>query len=200
MTWSHVKNLFCLSSSGLTRRSMLFIALFFCCSLQAEFKKTNFLSSDEPIVLEAAESVEFDDAHNIMKARKNVTLTQKDSTLWADVMHGFFKKDPITNKKDLIRLEAFGHVKIKMPDKIATSDEGFYDLEKDLIFLKHNVKITDKKNQLVGEYATIDMKTGQSKLFNTLTPDSFEKGLPDPKKRIKILLIPEKKDKESKSI
>ncbi len=166
----------------------------FCVSPLWAAQQSKFISSDDPVTIEAEESIEFDDVKNMMSAHKNVSLHQKDSTLWADVMHGFFKTDS-NNKKSLVRLEAFGHVKIKMPDKIATAEEGFYDLEKDLIFLKRNVKITDKKNQLTGEYGTIDMKTGQSRMFNTLENDSYKKGVPTPPKRIKILLVPEKKPK-----
>lgn len=154
------------------------------------------MASSDPITIEAEGSIEFDDMKNTMKAHDNVSLVQGQSTLWADIMHGFFKKE--NKKQSLTKLEAFGHVKIKMPDKIATAEEGFYDLEKDLVFLKRNVKITDKKNQLTGAYGTINLKTGQSRLFNTLEPISY-KGIARKNQggnRIKILLVPEKGERK----
>lgn len=117
----------------------------------------------EPIYIQASESIECDQRANKVRAVRNASVRKGNSTLYGDIIYGYFQK--IKGKNHLSRVEAFGHVRIMMPEKVIQAHEGHYDVQADIIILKGQVRGTDKKNQLVGEYARINRKTGVTQVF-----------------------------------
>ena len=61
---------------------------------------------------------------------------------------------------------AKGHVRIKTPDKIGIGDYGTYDIDKELMTLEGNVTIIEKENEIKGDYAETNRKTGLTKVIN----------------------------------
>ena len=81
-------------------------------------------------------------------------------------------------------------MKVVLPDKVIQAQEGYYDVLTDIIILKGNVRGTDKKTQLMGEYARINRKTGVTEVFAAEPsaegkPVASQGGKP---KRVRILL------------
>ena len=78
----------------------------------------------------------------------------------------------------LQRVEGFGHVQVRTPTEIVNGDRGVYVSETGIARLAGNVKITRGQNQLEGDEALVNMRTGISTLVR------------DPGKRVQGLVIP----------
>jgi lipopolysaccharide export system protein LptA len=65
----------------------------------------------------------------------------------------------------LSKVEATGNVRIATPREFVRADRGTYDVEKQFAILTGGVKVTQDQNQLNGEYAEVDLKTGVSRLL-----------------------------------
>lgn len=76
----------------------------------------------------------------------------------------------LTDKNELSKAEARGHVLITQKNKdgttIAQADRGDYDAVKKTAVLTGNVKLTQGQNHMQGDQATIDLATGYSTLKN----------------------------------
>lgn len=109
----------------------------------------------------------YDAAKGRATARGNAKVQEATRTIKADVITAFISKN--SNKLD--RATADGHVLITMDGKegkdIAQADQGDYDLVKDTISLRGNVKLTRGSNHMQGDYATINLTTGVSSLQNS---------------------------------
>lgn len=112
----------------------------------------------------ADESLEYWQARSVAVARGNAMIIQNDRRLRAGVLTAFVEKDSRTGKSQVTRIDATGGVHISTPTDIVRGREGVYDVLKEQITLCGDVKITRDKNQLNGNCATVDMKTGRSRL------------------------------------
>ncbi len=82
--------------------------------------------------------------------------------------------DPLAGGK-LQRVEAYGHVQVRTPTEIVTGDRGVYLPDTGLAHVIGNVHITKGENQLNGQAAVVNMKTGLATL--TQAPGERVKGL-----------------------
>ena len=65
----------------------------------------------------------------------------------------------------LAKVEATGNVRIATEREFISADRGTYDVDKQFATLAGSVKVTQDQNQLNGEYAEVDLKTGVSRLL-----------------------------------
>ena len=84
--------------------------------------------------------------------------------------------DPLASGSGkLQRVDAFGHVEVRTATEIAHSDKGVYIPDTEIARLGGNVHITRGENQLNGDDAVINLRTGVSTM--TRTPGSRVEGL-----------------------
>ena len=91
-----------------------------------------------------------------------------------------YLKDAAGGKVVLRRVEAEGSVVITTGTEVIRADRGDYDSESRLATLTGNVKLTRCENQLNGEKAVVDLKTGVSRMIGRvgvlLVPGDSAKG------------------------
>jgi lipopolysaccharide export system protein LptA len=81
-------------------------------------------------------------------------------------------------------MDAVGGVVITTPDEVARGERGVYFEDSGIATLTGSVKITRGKNQLNGDAAEVNLRTGISRIIN-----QPGKGGP-----VRALLVPEKND------
>lgn len=102
------------------------------------------------------------------------------------------EKLPGNENLELDRMEAFGDVVIKSEKGVSKSDKATYIQAEDTYILEGHVRVTDETRHMVGEYARINRKTGQSKVW--AYPPSKKK--PSKPTRIKLLILSSKKNEK----
>ena len=110
----------------------------------------------------------------------------------ADRFIAFFKEEG--GKQSLKRVEALGNVVITTPTEIARGNRGDYDAESQVATLSGNVRLTRGDNQLNGDRAEVNMKTGVSKLLADDGPSSVSRTNPAQGRRVRVLLMPGQAD------
>ena len=131
----------------------------------------------------AEESLEFWQGEQRAVARGNATVTQDTVSLRADVIEALLASDPAEGGEQadnavpsafgagqagaVERVRAWGNVTIRTPSEIVQGDEGDYDVSKGVAVLSGNVQISRGKNQLNGDQAIVDLKTGVSRLVGS---------------------------------
>ncbi|MFL5279957.1 MAG: LptA/OstA family protein [Rhodopila sp.] len=73
--------------------------------------------------------------------------------------------DPLASSGKVERVEAFGNVSIRTPTDTVTGDRGVYVPDTGMARLAGNVRITRGQNQLNGQEADVNMKTGIATLL-----------------------------------
>ena len=83
--------------------------------------------------------------------------------------------DPLASSGKLDHVEAFGNVSIRTPTDTVTGDRGVYVPDTGMARLAGNVRITRGQNQLNGQEADVNMKTGVATL--SAAPQGRVRGL-----------------------
>ncbi len=78
--------------------------------------------------------------------------------------------DPLAASGKLQRVDAFGHVEVRTATEIVRGDRGVYVPDTGIARLAGNVRITRGDNQLNGNEAEVDLKTGIARLIATPGP------------------------------
>ncbi|HEY4134411.1 MAG TPA: LptA/OstA family protein [Alphaproteobacteria bacterium] len=94
-------------------------------------------------------------------------------------------KDRAGGDSRLQRMDAVGNVVITTPEEVARGERGVYFEDSGIATLTGSVKITRGQNQLNGEAAEVNLRTGISKLVTQ--PGGA-------KAPVRALLVPEKRD------
>lgn len=110
----------------------------------------------------------------------------------ADRFVAFFKEEG--GKQSLKRVEALGNVVITTPTEIARGNRGDYDAESQVATLSGNVRLTRGDNQLNGDRAEVNMKTGISKLLADEGADTVSRSNPAQGRRVRVLIMPGQAD------
>jgi lipopolysaccharide export system protein LptA len=132
------------------------------------------------------------------KAKKaNVTggaqVVEEQKRVRADRFVAYFKEEG--GKQSLKRVEAHGNVVITTASEIARGNRGDYDSETQVATLSGNVRLTRGDNQLNGDRAEVNMKTGISKLLaGESGPASVSRSNPAEGRRVRVLLMPGQAD------
>ena len=137
----------------------------------------------------ARDSLEYWELKNMAVARGNAMVVHEDKRIQADVLSAHFAPDSGADL-ELIRIDAFGNVRIATATEFASGDRGVYYVDREFATLTGAVKITREENQMSGEYAEVDMKTGISRLL-AAAPGAE----PTTKTRVQGLLVPRRKPK-----
>lgn len=112
----------------------------------------------------ADQQIEYWEAKHLLVARKNAHARQEGKDLFADVLVAEFTPDKDGRLK-IERVQAFDKVRIVTPEETVRASRGTYDVASGIATLTGAVKITRGANQLNGCRATVNLKTGISKLF-----------------------------------
>lgn len=130
----------------------------------------------------AEESLEYWEARSLAVARGDALVVREDQRLRAGVLTAFIKQkaqaasaggsaasdaagdDDALGGGEVERIDATGGVHVSTKEEIVTGKEGVYDVPNERITLCGDVKITRENNQLNGQCAIVDMKTGRSRL------------------------------------
>lgn len=92
------------------------------------------------------------------------TVIEKDRKVRAKKFIAYMKRGK-KGESSLQRVEALGDVVIVTKNEIARGDRGDYNAEKRIATLTGNVKLTRGDNQLNGDRAEVNFKTGVSRLL-----------------------------------
>lgn len=115
-----------------------------------------------------------------LKAVGNATLLKDNRKLSAEALTAFFKKDG-AGKMTTDRITADGNIVIETEKETVTGDAGTYSIATQTAELTGNVVIRQGESRLEGTRATVDMKTGISRLFGSAENEGRVKGVFYPK-------------------
>ncbi len=135
----------------------------------------------------ARDSLEYWELKNMAVARGDAMAVREDKRIQADVLSAHFAADS-GDEMVLTRIDAFGNVRIATATEFARGDRGVYYVDREFATLSGAVKITREENQMNGEYAEVDMKSGVSRLLAG-APGSTTKT------RVQGLITPKRKPK-----
>jgi lipopolysaccharide export system protein LptA len=135
----------------------------------------------------ARDSLEYWEQKNMAVARGDAVAVREDKRIQADVLSAHFATDS-GDELVLTRIDAFGNVRIATATDFARGDRGVYYVDREFATLSGAVKITREENQMNGEYAEVDMKSGVSRLLAG-APGSTTKT------RVQGLFVPKRKPK-----
>ena len=140
-------------------------------------------------LITANESLEYWEDKKVAMARGDAVAVKEDKRVRADELVAHFEAGA-EGGMELISVDAVGDVQISTPKEYASGRTGTYYVQKQLATLSGDVKITQGKNQMNGEYAEVNMETGVSRLL--AAPPG--RSAPAP---VRGLLVPPKKSKKS---
>lgn len=161
----------------------------------------------------ARDSLEYWEQKNLAVARGDALVITNDRRIRADVLTALFKSNsnrngvapaaakpaPQTRKpaagakpgsnqgtSSLQRIDAYGNVVITTPQDVARGNRGVYLEETGIANLMGSVKITRGNNQLNGEVAEVNLRSGVSRIISA---NQGKSGGP-----VRALIVPERKD------
>jgi lipopolysaccharide export system protein LptA len=114
----------------------------------------------------------------------DATVIKDNRKVRADTMTARFAEDQ-KGKMALSRADIVGNVVITTPTEVARAERGVYDADSGIATLTGGVKLTRGDNQLNGEFAEVNMKTGVSRLLASPTGAAA-----DGKGRVRGVFVP----------
>ncbi len=123
----------------------------------------NLRMVNERATITARDSLEYWDERQLAVARGEATVVENDNRLVADILTAHIKPNA-QGKQEVERIDALGGVHISTKTEIIRGKEGVYEVPKQVATVCGDVKITRGENQLNGDCAVVDLKTGRSRL------------------------------------
>jgi lipopolysaccharide export system protein LptA len=111
----------------------------------------------------ARDSLEYWEKQGAVVARGKAVAANATQQVKADMLTGYFHLDK-TGARKLYQVEASGNVVITGKGSVVRAAKAIYNMDRDMATLDGGVKITRGKNQLNGEHAIYNLKTGQAKI------------------------------------
>jgi len=136
--------------------------------------------------------VVYDSKSKLANVTGGAQVVEDKKRVRADRFVAFFKEE--SGKQSLKRVEAFGNVVITTPTEIARGNRGDYDAETQVATLTGNVRLTRGDNQLNGDRAEVNMKSGVSKLLAGEGRPTAGMTNPNEGKRVRVLIMPGQAD------
>lgn len=167
------------------------LAIGMMCLSLFSYAQSEDKDKNEPVYIHGDNGIEIDRLRKEIRAFKNAYVKRGTSTLYGDVLYGYYTEDS-KKKLTLTRVDAIGNIKITMPDKTLRAREGTYDIAKDLMVFRGDVRVTEKENHLKGSYATMDRKTGRTTVLNYDPLDPKKVSMPRAQNQVRVLLGGEK--------
>lgn len=152
-------------------------------------------------ILTARDSIEYYHAENKGVARGNAIaqFPEKQQLIQADTLVAYFKpaeeksKQEKTEQKEeekdniaLERVEAEGNLLASGPNGVVIGDRGVYQDKTKIVEVFHNVKLTQDKNVIEGEYAKFNLDTNVAEMYTQAPHTKQDK----PVKRISGIIMP----------
>ncbi len=113
--------------------------------------------------IRATQSLEYWEQRRIAVARGNAVAQKDGRELRADVLTAHMRENK-AGQLEMWRIEAFGNVEVATAAEVARARYGDYDPDSGIAHLAGGVKISRGQNQMNGEFAEVNMKTGTSRL------------------------------------
>ena len=123
--------------------------------------KPKFTSGTDRI--SASGSLEYSEVRNRAVARGNAVAVREDRTVEAETLTATFEPDEKESDK-LKRLVAVGRVVFRSPNEVFHADRADFDVAAERLKLEGSVRISQGGNELRGQSAELDLKTGTSRM------------------------------------
>lgn len=117
----------------------------------------------ETDLITANDSLEYWEKEQIAVARGNAVAQRLKNRIRADALTARFVETK-EGALDVSRVDAVGNVVITTPREVARGSKGVYYVAKGIATLDGDVRITRGANQLSGEAAEVNLRTGVSRL------------------------------------
>lgn len=156
----------------------------------------------EKATVTAQDSLEYWDQERVIVARGDAVALEGDRRVEADVLTGYLRRAGEAEEESagapavggaanggLYQVEAVGNVRLTTAAEVVRAAKAVYNLDKEIATLTGGVKITRGQNQLNGDYAEVNLKTGVSRL----TGNPSASGAPDEEGRVHTLIVPDSK-------
>ena len=141
---------------------------FLCLILSIFFIFAAKANESVPVDIEA-DSMQWDDENRIAYAIGNAEAIQGNRKIIADKLTVYLNKEKSSN--EVLLIEAEGNVIFTNNDEIATAQEAKYNLVKNNIILKNDVKLTKNENIMAGQILEMDLESGISKIKSVKEKD-----------------------------
>lgn len=149
--------------------------------------------TSQPIEI-TADNLEVEQERQIATFTGNVDAVQGELVLKADKLVVHYRQEGKT-ENNVSRIVAEGNVFLASPDSTAQGDRGVYDVDKDTMVLTGNVVLTRDDNVLRGDFLTINLATGKSRMESRAAvagANAPESG------RVRALFVPKNKKSKTK--
>lgn len=125
---------------------------------------TNLSVTTAQATVTAQESLEYDANSRKAIAKGNATASDGTNVITSRTLSAWLGNNA-QGKTILKKVTANGGIRIKTPTEIILGDSGTYDAVAETATIQGNVRITRDKNQLNGDHAVVNLKTGVSQLL-----------------------------------
>lgn len=145
----------------------------------------------EKATVTARDSLEYWDKERVIVARGDAVAVDGERRVEADRLTGYLRREGqgAGEAGGLYQVEAEGDVRLTTADEVVRAAKAVYNLDKEIATLTGGVKITRGENQLNGDYAEVNLKTGVSRLMGN--PSASGGG--DGAGRVHTLIVPDRK-------
>jgi lipopolysaccharide export system protein LptA len=142
------------------------------------------LTLDTPVDhITARDSLEYWDERKIAVARGDGVMVRADRRVQGDVLTARIAEDKKTNESHVTEVDGFGQVRISTPTQIAQGAKGVYNLVTNIAYLVDDVRVTQGKNQLNGDYGEVNLNNNVSRMLSG--PSAGRPG-----QRVRSLIVP----------
>jgi lipopolysaccharide export system protein LptA len=143
----------------------------------------------EKATVTARDSLEYWDVEQVIVARGDAVAVETDRRVEADLLTGYLRKEGDSGgESGLYQVEASGDVRLTTSAEVVLAEKAVYNLDREIATLTGGVKITRGQNQLNGERAEVNLRTGVSRLMgNPSASGAATEG------RVHTLIIPDEK-------
>ena len=131
----------------------------------------------------ARDSLEYWDERKVAVARGNGVMVRADRRVQGDVLTAHIKEDQKTNESHVTEVDGFGNLRVSTPLQIAQGGKGVYNLVSNIAYLVDDVRVTQGKNQLNGDYGEVNLNTNVSRMLSG--PSAGRPG-----QRVRSLIVP----------
>ena len=118
------------------------------------------------IIVDTEDGLVIDRVKKTVTGKKNVRIKQQENLLTSDTIILYYTEDKAARVQNIT---AAGHVVLDNGQNKITGDTGDYNPITEEILMTGNVRLYQGKSYVEGEKATLNMKTGESRLLNKKT-------------------------------
>ncbi|WPZ36165.1 LptA/OstA family protein [Thalassobaculum sp. OXR-137] len=129
----------------------------------------------------ARDSLEYWETRRLAVARGDASAWREGQRIDADVLTAHFGDGP-NGENRIEQVDALGNVVITTPEEVVHGKEGVYDVLREVATLEGDVRVTRGENQLNGERAVVNLKTGVSRMLPGSKSGERVKGLFTPER------------------